>query len=91
MQLWAEQQGKLSALMPRRGGNKKKSGDHEIFITKIFNHGISAISQKFLNPKIWNYTVFISLPKFVWYLFESDDFYLRAVFINTSSCQRGNP
>ena len=28
------------------------------------------------------------LVLFVWYLFESDDLYLRAVFINVSCCQR---
>ena len=34
--------------------------------------------------------LFISSPEFVRRLFESGD-YWRAAFINTSSCQRGNP
>ena len=34
--------------------------------------------------------LFISSPEFVQHLFESSD-YSRAAFINTSSCQRGNP
>ena len=69
----------------------KKSGDDEIFITKFFNHGIFSNFTKILNHEnLELYGIYFVTQVCVVFI-RSDDFYLRAVFINTNSCQRGNP
>ena len=50
LQLWAERQRELSARASPLGGIiTKKCSDHEIFITKIFFHGIFSSFTKFLD------------------------------------------